>query len=115
MVFTDYHEVGKISWVMLFFMKSEKFDGLWFLKCVRISIRGLVCRLVGRSVGWLVSMLLSKLMKNGLLWILNDLDSAGRGRKRDEEEGGTRRKEGQGGRRDGEERGTSRVKKKNFK
>ena len=27
-------------------------------------------------------------MKNGILRILNDLDSAGRGRKRDEEEGG---------------------------
>ena len=49
--------------------------------------------LVGRSVGWSV-MLLSKLMKNGLLWILNDLDSAGRGGKRDEEKGGMRRKEG---------------------
>ena len=43
-------------------------------------------------------------MKNGLLRILNDLDSAGRGKKRnqeeggtrDEEEGGTRRKEGRG-------------------
>ena len=30
-------------------------------------------------------------MKNGLLWILNDLDCAGRGKKRDGEEGGTRR------------------------
>ncbi len=28
-------------------------------------------------------------MKNGLLRILNDFDSAGRGKKRDEEEGGT--------------------------
>ena len=37
-------------------------------------------------------------MKNGLSWILNDLDS---GRKRDEE-GGTRRKEGRGGRSDEE-------------
>ena len=49
------------------------------------------------SVGWLVGpsvrrlvMLSSKLMKNGLLRILNDLDSAGRGKKRHEEEGGTR-------------------------
>ena len=41
-------------------------------------------------------------MKNGLLRILNDLDSAGRGGRRDEEEGGTRRKEGRGGRRDEE-------------
>ena len=45
-------------------------------------------------------------MKNGLSQILNDLDSAGRGRKRDEEEGGTRKKEGRGGRRDEEEGGT---------
>ena len=43
---------------------------------------------VGRSVGPSV-MLLSELMKNGLLRILIDLDSAGRGKKRDEE-GGTR-------------------------
>ena len=51
----------------------------------RITIKGLV----GSSVT-----LSSKPMNNGLLWILNDLDSAGRGRKRDEEERGTRRKEG---------------------
>ena len=44
--------------------------------------------MVGRSVGPSV-MLLSKSLKNGLLRILNDLDSAGRGKKRDEE-GGTR-------------------------
>ena len=69
------------------------------------SVRWSVGRLVGRSV-----MLLSKSMKNGLLRILNDLDSAGRGKKRDEEEGGTRRKKGRGGRRDGEEGGTRRVK-----
>ena len=37
-------------------------------------------------------------MKNGLLRILNDLDSAGQGGRRDEEEGGTERKEGRGGR-----------------
>ncbi len=41
-------------------------------------------------------------MKNELLRILHDLDSAGRGRVRDEEEGGTRRKGGRGGREDGE-------------
>ena len=35
-------------------------------------------------------MLSSKLLKNGLLRILNVLDSAGRGKKRDEE-GGTRK------------------------
>ena len=52
-------------------------------------------------------------MKNGLLRILNDLDSAGRGKKgrggrRDKEEGETRRKEGQGGKRGKEEGGTRR-------
>ena len=49
-------------------------------------------------------------MKNGLLRILNYLDSAGHAKKRDEEEVGTRRKEERGGR-DGEEGGTWRVKK----
>ena len=54
-------------------------------------------------------------MKNGLILILNDLDSAGLGKKRDggrrgEEEGEARRKEGRGGRRDGEEGGTGRKK-----
>ena len=63
--------------------------------------------MVRRSVRPSVT-LLSKSMKNGHLWILNDLDSAGRGRKRDEEEGGTRRKEGRGGRRDEEEEWTRR-------
>ncbi len=47
-------------------------------------------------------------MKNGHLRILNDIDSAGRGRKRDEEERGTRRKEGRGGWRDEEGGGTRR-------
>ena len=50
------------------------------------------CPSVGWSVGPLVGrlvMLLSKSLKNGLLRILNVLDSAGRGKKRDEE-GGTR-------------------------
>ena len=41
------------------------------------------CPSVGPSVGW----------KNGLLTILNDLDGAGQGGRRDEEEGGKRRKE----------------------
>ena len=41
-------------------------------------------------------------MKNGHLRILNDIDSAGRGIKRDKEERGTRRKEGRGGRMDAE-------------
>ena len=63
----------------------------------RISIKGLVRPLVGWSVT-----LLSKSMKNGHLRILNDSDSAGRGRKRDEEEGGTGRKERRGGRSDEE-------------
>ena len=60
------------------------------------------CQLVGRSVGQSVRrlvMLSSKSMKNGLLRILNDLDRAGRGGRRDEEVGGTRRKEERGGRR----------------
>ena len=70
-----------------------------------ISIRGLVHPLVRWSIRRSVT-LLSKSMKNGHLRILNDLDSAGRGRKRDKEEGGTRRKEGRGGRRDEEEGGT---------
>ena len=43
-------------------------------------------------------------MKNGHLRILNDLDNAGRGGKRDEEEGGTRRDEEEGGTRRNEER-----------
>ena len=57
------------------------------------------CPSVGRSVRPFVGrsvMLLSKLMKNGPLQIVNDLDRAGRGKKRDEEEGGTGRKEGRG-------------------
>ena len=41
-------------------------------------------------------------MKNGPSQIVNDLDSAGRGRKRDEEEGGTGRKEVRKGTRNGE-------------
>ena len=61
--------------------------------------------LVRPSVGRLV-MLSSKSMKNGLLRVLNDLNSAGRGKKGDEEEVGTRRKEGRGGGRDEEEGGT---------
>ena len=77
----------------------------YLFRCVHITIRGLV----GRSVGWLV-MLSSKLMKNGLLRILNELVSAGRGGRRDEEEGGTRRKEEWGARRVGEKGGTRRVK-----
>ena len=74
----------------------------------RISIWGLVRPLVGRSIRLSVHRsvtLLSNLMKNGLLRILNDLDSAGRGRKGDREEGGTRRKEEQGGKRDKRNKG----------
>ena len=43
-------------------------------------------------------------LKNGLLQILNYLDSAGRGRKRDEEKGGTRRKKRRGGRKEESEK-----------
>ena len=57
-------------------------------------------------------MLSSKLMENGLLQILHDLDSAGQGGRRGEEEGGTRRKKERGVRKDEEEGGTRRVKKK---
>ena len=69
------------------------------------------CPSVGWSVGWSVRpsvMLSSKSMKNGLLRVLNDIDIAGRGKKRDEEKGETRKKEGRGGRRDMEEGGTGR-------
>ena len=59
----------------------------------RISIRGLVRPLVGWLVGPSVA-LSSNLVKNGCLGFSNDLDSAGRRRKRDEEERGSRRKEG---------------------
>ena len=64
------------------------------------SVRPSVGRSVSRSV-----MLSSKSMKNGLLRILDDLDSAGRGGRRDEEEEGTRRKEERGGRRDERNKG----------
>ena len=67
------------------------------------------CPSVRRLVGWSV-MLSSKLMKNQLLRILNDLDNAGQGKKRDEEEGRTRRKEERGGRSDEDKRATRRVK-----
>ena len=70
------------------------------------------CPSVGWLVRWLVRRLVQnayvKIAENGLLRILNDLDSAGRGKKRDEEEGGMRRKEGRGGRRYEEEGGTER-------
>ena len=52
------------------------------------------CPSVCRSVGPLVClsvMLSSKSLRNGLLRILNDTDSAGRDKKRDEEEGVTRK------------------------
>ena len=42
------------------------------------------------------------------VWILSDLNSAGRGCKWDEEEGRARRKEGRGGRNDEEEGATRR-------
>ena len=78
---------------------------LLLFRSVRISIRGLVRWLVGWSVAPLC------FRQNRLLRILNDLDSSGRGKKRDEEERGTRRKEGRGGRSDEEEGATRRVKK----
>ena len=61
------------------------------------------CPSVRPLVRWSV-MLSSKLMKNGLLRIPTDSDRAGRGRKRNKEEGGTRRKEQRGGRSDKSER-----------
>ena len=75
-----------------------------------LYIRGLIRPLVGPSVGWSVT-LSSNSVKNGLVRNLNNLDIAGRGRKRDEEEGGTRREEGRGGRMDEEEGAIRRVKK----
>ena len=60
------------------------------------------CPSVRWSVGRLVGNAFVQIDENGHLRILNDLDNAGRGRKRDKEEGGTRRKEGRGGRRDEE-------------
>ncbi len=71
----------------------------------RISIRGLVRPSVRPLVRPSVT-LSSKSMKNGHLRILNDLDIAGQGRKRDEEKGGTRRKDGRGGRMDVEKEAT---------
>ena len=62
---------------------------LQFSTSVEVRL-GIVRWSVGWSVGWSV-MLSSKSLKNGLLQILNDLDSAGRGKKR-EEEGGMRGK-----------------------
>ena len=55
------------------------------IRCVRISKRDLDRRSVHPFVHLLV-MLSSKSLKNGLLRILNDTDSAGRGKERDEEE-----------------------------
>ena len=69
-----------------------------FLRCVLASLKESLS--VGPSV-----MLSSKSMKNGILRILNDLDSAGLGGRRDEEDGVTRRKEGRGGRRKGRKEG----------
>ena len=74
----------------------------------RISIIGLVRPSVGPSVRPSVGYAFLQIDEKWPLTDLNDLDSVGRGRKRDEEEGGKRRKEGRGGRRDGEEGETGR-------
>ena len=60
------------------------------------------CPSVGRSVGRLVRNAFVKIDEK-CFRILNDLDSAGQGSKKDEEEGGTRRKEKREGRMDREE------------
>ena len=76
----------------------------------RISIRGLVRPLVHPLVRRSVT-LSSKSMKNGLLRIQSDSHSAGRGRERNKEEVGTRRKEGQGGNNEESEKKENVVKK----
>ena len=78
----------------------------------RISIRGLVRPLVGRSVRPSV-MLSSKSMKNGLFLSETVLDEEKeeQGGRRDEEEGGVRRKKRRVGRSNEEEGATRRVKK----
>ena len=53
---------------------------------------------VGPSVGRSVGYAFVQIDEKWYLLILNDLDSAGLGRRRDEEEGGTMRKEARGGR-----------------
>ena len=74
------------------------------------------CQSVGWLIGWLVGPSVirsSKSMKNRLLRILNDLDSAGRGRRKEaREEGGMGRKEGRGGRRDEESKKMKKLLKK---
>ena len=75
---------------------------------MRLHLYKKPCPSVGASVGPSV-MLFSELIKNVFLQTpRNDLDSAGQGKKRDKEEGGTKKKEGQGGRRGGDEGGTGR-------
>ena len=63
---------------------------------------------VGRSIGWSV-MLSSKSMKNQLVRSLNDLDSAGRGKK--EGRGGRREGGGDGGRGAGRDKESEKMKK----
>ena len=99
-----YEDLCKFLLIFLQNFISHICGSIPVFRCVRISIRGLVRRSVGPLVGRSV-MLSSKSMKNWLIWILNDLDSAGRGGRRDEEEGGTRRKEERGGRRDERKKG----------
>ena len=84
------------------------FQYTFVFRCVRISIRGLVRRSVGWLVGPSVRNAFVKIDEKWTLRILNDLGSAGQGKKRDKEAGGTRRKEGRGGRRDREEGGMGR-------
>jgi len=66
---------------------------------VRISIRGLVRWLVGWLVGWSVG---DAFLKIDEKWAFTDQDSSDRGKKSEDEEGGTMRMEGRGGRRDEE-------------
>ena len=81
----------------------------------RISIRGLVRSSVGWSVRWLVRHAFVKIDENGLLRCLNDLVNAGRGGRREEEEGATKRMERQGGRSDEETEKMKRICKENEK
>ena len=73
---------------------------LWRTVVVTFGVGNSVGRLVGwsvgRSVGPSVRNAFVKIAEKWTLRILNDLGSAGQGKKRDKEAGGTRRKEGRG-------------------